>query len=95
MPAAWQAATGKTRAIFDEKRRRLINARLKDYTADELCLAVAGWKNSPFHRGQNPGGKVYNDLGLLLRDAEHVEQFRDLAQRGNQFHDPTGLNYDR
>jgi hypothetical protein len=34
----------------------------------------------PFNRGENDRRTVYNDLGLLLRDAEHIEKFRDADQ---------------
>lgn len=72
---AWLESTGKRRSVFDPKRRRLIEARLQDYSTDELVEAVQGWKASPYHRGENERGEVYNGLGLLLRDSEHVEKF--------------------
>ncbi len=34
--------------------------------------------HSPHHRGQNDRGQPYCDLELLLRDAAHIERFRDL-----------------
>ena len=75
---SWQNATGKDRARLDDKRRKLIAARLREYPVDDLLAAVWGWKKSAYHRGENDRGVTYNDLGLLLRDAAHVEQFRDL-----------------
>lgn len=78
---AWVESTGKTRAALDSKRRRLIRARLDDgYTVDDLRLAVTGWQFSPHHRGENERGTVYNDLGLILRDADHVDAFRGYAE---------------
>lgn len=79
---AWIEATGKTaRTKLDAKRRRLIVKALKHYELDEVLDAVRGWRNSPHHRGES-NGTIYNDLGLLLRDAEHIERFRDLERAG-------------
>ncbi len=74
---AWQSSTGKTRAVLDAKRRSKITNALKRFDVDELIDAVRGWQHSPYHCGENEHGTVYNDLDLLLRDAKHVEQFRD------------------
>lgn len=79
---AWQEAAGKRKAVLDPKRRALIAKALKAYSVDDLIDAVRGWQHSPHHRGENPSATVYNDLGLLLRDAEHIERFRDLEQQG-------------
>ena len=79
----WITSTGKTnRTVLDEKRRRVIRKALKAYPLDDVLDAVRGWKLSPHHRGDNATATVYNDLGLLLRDGEHIERFRDL-QRSN------------
>lgn len=77
---AWRESTGKERTVMDPKRRRLIQSRLKEFPVEDLVDAVRGWRHSPFHCGQNDHAKTYNDLGLLLRDAAHVEQFRDLER---------------
>lgn len=82
---AWRTAAGKSdRTVLDPKRRRLITGALGAYPVDDLVDAVRGWRHSPHHAGQNDTGTVYNDLGLLLRDAEHIERFRDLERRGAQ-----------
>lgn len=65
--------TGKTGA----KRRRVIEAALADYSAADLLLAVYGWRHFPHNRGENERQTVYNDIELLLRDAAHIERFRD------------------
>ena len=78
---AWREATGKTgRTKLDPKRRRRIVAALKDYPTDDVLDAVRGWRRSPFHCGDNTDGRKYNELDLLLRDAQHIEQFRDLER---------------
>ena len=78
----WVEATGKhtTRTKMDDKRRRLISRALKDHPVEDVLDAVVGWRSDPFYRGENDRGRAFNDLGLLLRDAEHIERFRDLAR---------------
>jgi hypothetical protein len=79
---AWQDSTGKARAQLDPKRRRKIQVALKAYPLADVLDAVQGWKHSPHHCGANDQATVYNELTLLLRDAEHIERFRDLWRRG-------------
>jgi hypothetical protein len=91
----WQAWLG-SRALFaieqgrrvghvrlDEARRRRINNALKTYPLEDVLDAVEGWRFSPHHCGENDRGTVYNDLDLLLRDAKHIEEFRDYKRRGH------------
>lgn len=70
----WQSEHGHPGAKCSEKRRRLIAARLKTYTLEELRQCVTGYKLSPFHRGDNAAGQRYDSLELMLRDEKHVEQ---------------------
>ena len=74
---AWILATGRSRAVLDGSRRSAILKALRSYPVADLVDAVRGWRHSPFHCGQNDKGTVYNDLTLLLRDAKHLEEFRD------------------
>lgn len=59
---------------FDEKRKRLIAKALGDYPLDEVVAAVTGWAHDRWHLSIKK-----NDLSYLLRDAEHIEKFRDLS----------------
>lgn len=78
----WVKATGRTgRTVLDDKRKRLIRNALKTYPLDDLLAAVRGWRHSPHHRGENDRHTVFNDLGLLLRDGEHIEKFRDIERQ--------------
>lgn len=63
------------------KRRQLILSALKLYPLEDVLAAVVGWKLSPHHRGENDRKTVYNALELILRDAQHIEMFRDLTRR--------------
>lgn len=63
------------RPVLDDKRRRKIKQALKHYDAETLKQAITGNTKSDFHQGNNPQGKTYDELTLILRDAEHIEQF--------------------
>lgn len=80
---AWLASTERSaRTVFEGKRKRVVRNALKRYPVIDLLDAVDGWRFSAHHRGDNATGTVYNELTLLLRDAEHIEKFRDLKRRG-------------
>lgn len=80
--AEWVLATGRARSVLVPKRRDLIARQLKHYPVEDLVAAVRGWRHSPHHCGANDRGETYNDLELLLRDAAHIERFRDLELSG-------------
>lgn len=71
----WRVVMLSPRAKLDDKRRRLIKAALKNYSAEELKRAIDGCKASPFHMGQNDRKVKYNGLDLILRCAEKIEGF--------------------
>lgn len=72
----WKRTWGHPNAVFDPKRRGRIRARLKNFTVDQLCDAISGFRNSPWHSGTDPKGqgKVYDGLDTLLRDTAQVEE---------------------
>lgn len=81
---AWLKSTGRTsKTRLDAKRRKLIESALKNYPPEDVAAAVRGWKFSAYHRGENSSGTVYNDLELLLRDASHIERFREFYRIGH------------
>src|SRR5690606_11715367 len=62
-------------AKLDDKRRKAIRNALKlGYSEADLCQAISGYRNSPFHMGQNDRATVYDSLTLLLRSAEHIDK---------------------
>lgn len=75
----WLETTGKPagRTKLDSKRSARIKWALKNYELDDVLDAVRGWQRSPFHAGDNPNGKPYNELTLILRNADRLEYFRD------------------
>ena len=91
---AWVDATGKDsgRTRLDEKRRRTIGRALEAHPIEDVLDAVVGWRHDAFYCGENDRGRAFNDLGLLLRDAEHVERFRDMARREATTVEPVNPN---
>ena len=72
----WQAEWRHPDAKMDDKRRKRIESRLKDFTPEQLCSAISGFKHSPWHTGTDPksNGTVYDGIETLLRDTEQVEK---------------------
>lgn len=75
----WKLATKRTdRTALDSRRRGVIERALRDYPLADVIAAIRGVRRSAYHQGQNDEAKVYDDLTLILRDAKHIEEFRDL-----------------
>jgi hypothetical protein len=72
----WQESTGRSACKLDDKRRRIIAARLADYPLEDVLDAVRGWERDPWE-----GRRANNEIAILLRDAAHLEKFRDLWRR--------------
>lgn len=71
--AHWQSEFGHQRSALDPKRRRVIEVALKSYDEATLRASITGYKSSPHHMGQNERHTVYDDIGLFLRDATHID----------------------
>jgi len=63
-----------------------IKARLKEFKAEELILALQKIKEDDFIIGKNPNGKVYCTPEYCFRSYEMVEKW--LNQKGNKQNDP-------
>ncbi len=82
----WQLRMGKPRAKLTKGRVRVIGARNRDgYTEAQLRQAIDACAASDFHMGDNERMQAYNDLTLIFRNGEKLEQF--LEMRSTQ--DPT------
>lgn len=85
---AWVDATkspsGRGRPkVLDEPRKRVIKKAFEiGFDKETLIDAVRGWQHSSFHNGDD--GRVYNDIGLLLRNAKYIEQFSEWEQGINR-----------
>ena len=72
----WRSVTGHPTAKLTPKRERKVRDRLvQGYTEADIRAAIDGCKASAFHQGNNEQGKRYDDLELICRDGEHLEQF--------------------
>lgn len=61
---------------FDDKRRRLVGNRLRErFTTEELEQAARGIWLSVWHVDEHQ-----TSFELAMRDSEHVEKFRDIAE---------------
>lgn len=76
----------RVQPVLSEKRRKKIADAVRIYGVEVCLQAIDGITRSDFHMGANSRGKVYNDIELILRDAEHIERFAEMYQ------DTTGQN---
>ena len=63
----------KNRTLLDARRATRIRWALKRYPYEDVVDAVYGIGGSEWHRH-----KRHDDLTLVLRDAAHLDRFRDL-----------------
>jgi len=79
----WKKVHNHSRSKLDDKRKKLIISRLKEgYNLDDLKKAIDGCKHSPYHQGQNDGNTVYDNITLILRDADNVDRFIGYCGKG-------------
>jgi len=72
----WKTIMGHPRAQMDVKRAQVIRARMRDgYTQADLLLAIDGCAASAWNMGENPDRTIYDSIGLILRDSDHVDRF--------------------
>lgn len=79
--AHWQKVHEHPKAVLDKDRRNAILRALKLYSADTLCRAIDGYAHSPWHTGDNPKNKRFDDVALLLRNAGQIEQGLGYAEQ--------------
>ncbi|KTD41850.1 hypothetical protein [Legionella parisiensis] len=72
----WQTIMSHPRAVFDAKRQRKVEQAFKlGYSLVDLKKAIDGCSMTPYNMGKNDSNQVYDDISLILRDAEHIERF--------------------
>jgi hypothetical protein len=69
------------RAQLDDKRTKAIKTALKLYEPRQVCEAILGCSRSAWHMGQNDRGQKYNGLNLILRSADHIDKFIEMASK--------------
>ena len=78
----WQSALNHPTAKLTAERKRKVEARLKEgYSVEQIIQAIDGCAASPFHRGQNDTGQVWDDLELICRNGSKLESF--ISRKGN------------
>lgn len=75
----WRDTMGKTRSKLDAKRYGLITKAIASYGVDDVKKAITGCSRSAFHMGDNPKRKRYDGLDLILRNADKIESFAEMA----------------
>ena len=90
----WCETMSKNRSAFSPKRKKVIEARLKDgYPIDEIKTAIINCSNTPHNMGRNENNKEYNDIELICRSSEKLEQFRDNAGVTNEAYQQSNQSY--
>ncbi|WP_371767516.1 hypothetical protein [Massilia sp.] len=79
--AYWQKTMEAPRAQLDDKRVKVIKAALKHYEPRQVCEAILGCSRSAWHMGQNDRGQKYNGLNLILRSADYIDKFIEMASK--------------
>ena len=79
--AYWQKTMNSPGSKLDDKRRKAIVNALKLYEPRQVCEAILGCSRSMWHMGQNDRHRKFNGLDLILRDAEHIDMFVELASK--------------
>jgi hypothetical protein len=77
----WQKVMASPRSQLDDKRRKAIKGALKLYEPRQVCEAILGCSRSAWYMGENDRRQKYNGLDLILRDAEHIDKFMELASK--------------
>jgi uncharacterized phage protein (TIGR02220 family) len=80
----WQEVMKHSHSILTKKRKGKIRARLEEkFTVEQLKCAIDGCFATDFNMGRSDDGRVFDDIELICRDAEHVERFIATAGRIN------------
>ena len=81
-------ASARRKPVLDEKRLATIGAAIFDFGVEQCKQAIDGCKLSPFHMGRNKANKKYDDIELILRDAQHIERFLEILDSQSDTKEP-------
>ena len=80
--AHWQKRMTKPKARLTRGRAAVVKARLREgYKLAQMKQAIDACCSSEFHMGENDRNTAYNDLTIILRSGEKLEQFMAMADR--------------
>lgn len=71
----WQKQLGFEGRRLTQQRREKIQARLVDYSVDQLKRVIDYVKTDPWWRGQNERRTPYDDIINIFRNETRVDQF--------------------
>ena len=71
-------STTRNRVLLSEARRKKIEKAVKAYGVEDCKKAILGCASSDFHMGRNGSGTKYDDIELILRNEQKIEQFRSM-----------------
>ena len=72
----WKLVMNHPKAKLDNARKKKIIAAIKlGFSVDKLKQAIDGCSKSPWHMGNNDQKKKYDNISLVFRNAEKIEQF--------------------
>jgi len=76
--------------LLTPQRKKKISARLKNFTPEELKIAIRNIRASPFHCGNNDKGRIYATPDFIFRNDETVDKWLKEKPRygGVQGYDP-------
>jgi hypothetical protein len=80
--ATFRSTTKGPKPVLSDKRRSKIQRALNDYDLKTCFDAITGCAMSDWHMGDNPRGKRYDDIELILRDSAHIERFATICAEG-------------
>lgn len=67
-----------TKFLGDRKQK--VRSRLREgFTVEQIKRAIDGVAQSPWHRGENPGGREYTDLTMICGSPAKLEQFIEMG----------------
>lgn len=81
----WKEIMFINKAVLGEKRKIRIKNALKNYTEDEIKLAIVGCSKTPHNMGENSQGKKFIDIELILRNESNIERFIQNSQEDKGF----------
>lgn len=67
--------------VLNETRKSKIRARLREFSVDEIKLAIKAIRRSGWHTGDNPKQKFYATPEFVFRNDENLEEWLNEAQR--------------
>lgn len=77
----WKMTWNSPRSIFDDKRKKIVKTALKaGHSVNDLKEAIEGMHNCPHNLGENDRGVVFNRIGIVLKDAESIDRFRQMYE---------------